>query len=414
MGERGPSASEVSKRIRNCKNLCTPPVRLTRYDVAITKSSAKANVNRSYFQVCRFILFFIAASASFTGFYQKSHFCEAGLPGAYPPAQFEAMVDGTAHRPYVYRQMLPEIANLVDRIVPQSIKSRLYAHQGSGLNAYLQPLASSPTAQNKIYFFRYLVVYTLTFLFALVAVYAMSWVCRALDFCEPAAILAPVIFILLIPFTDSGGGNLYDFPELAFFALSCWIALKLDWGWIIPIAALGAWNKESFILFLLTLYPLIRRRNPQQASLLALAVLCAVYLSISLPIRMHFAHNPGSAIEFHLFDQLHFFSHPRTFIFSTEGTYGVRAPQTYSLLPLAMVIWTVHRAWKDLPRAIRQHAKIAAVINIPLYYLFCLPGELRDLSMLYITFLLVIAVNLNNWIRRSANSSANRLQSGTL
>jgi len=361
-------------------------------------------VSRLYFQACRFVLFFVAASASFSGFYEKSHFCEAGVTGAYPPAEFEAMVDGTAHRPYVYRQMLPELASFSDRIFPASIKSRLYAHQGTGFAAYMQVMAESPTASNKIYFFRYLVIYTLTFLFALLAVYAMSWVCRALEMCEPATIFAPVILILLIPYADSGGGNLYDFPELAFFALAVWVALRFDWWWIIPVAALGAWNKESFVLILLTLYPLIRRRHSRAASLLAVAVLCAVYLSVSVPIRMRFAHNPGSTVEFHWMDQLRFFRHPRTFIFSTEETYGVRSLYGYSLLPMTMVIWTVYRAWRHLPAAIRQHAKIAAIINIPLYYLFCLPGELRDLSMLYISLLLAIAVNINQWIGSAAGS----------
>lgn len=358
-------------------------------------------MSRLYFQACRFVLFFVAASASFSGFYEKSHFCEAGVPGAYPPAQFEAMVDGTAYRPYVYRQMLPELANIADQNVSPSIKLRLYEHQGSGLTAYLHSISASPTARNETYFFRYLVVYTLTFLFALLAVYAMSWLCLVLHMCEPAAIFAPVILILLIPYFDSGGGNLYDFPELAFFALAAWIALKYDWWWIIPVAALGAWNKESFALFLLTLYPLIRRRHSRVASLLALAVLIATYLCVSIPIRMRFAHNPGSTLEFHLLDQLRFFSHARTFIFSTEETYGMRAPLAYSLLPLAIVIWTVRRAWRHLPTAIQQHAKIAALINIPLYYLFCLPAELRDLSILYISLLLAIAVNIHKWIHRS-------------
>lgn len=359
-------------------------------------------MNRLYFHLCRFILFFIAASVSFNGFYEKWHFGEPGVTGEYELARFESMVDGTAYRPYVYRQMLPEIANLTDRYAPQSVKSKLYIHQGSGIGAYVQPMAASPTAQSRTYFFRYLVVYTLTFLFALLAVYAMSWVCHALQIPETAATFAPVLLILLIPYLQSGGGYFYDFSELALFALAVFAALRFEWFWIIPIAALGAWNKESFVLFLLTLYPLIRRRSSRALSLVAVAVFCVVYLSVCVPIRMRFAHNAGSALEFHLLDQLLLFTHPRTFIISTEETYGLRALLAYSLLPIAIVLWTVRRAWRHLPAAIQQHAKLAAAINIPLYFLFCLPGELRDLSMLYIALLLVIAVNISNWVRNTA------------
>jgi hypothetical protein len=32
-----------------------------------------------------------------------------------------------------------------------------------------------------------------------------------------------------------------------------------------------------------------------------------------------------------------------------------------------------------------------------LYFLFCNPGELRNFSLLYITFLLLLAANLTEW-----------------
>ena len=45
----------------------------------------------------------------------------------------------------------------------------------------------------------------------------------------------------------------------------------------------------------------------------------------------------------------------------------------------------------------QNHARIAFAINIPLYLLFCDVGELRDLSFLYVTLLLLIAQNLRAW-----------------
>jgi len=38
-------------------------------------------------------------------------------------------------------------------------------------------------------------------------------------------------------------------------------------------------------------------------------------------------------------------------------------------------------------RTIQRHTQIAAVINFPLFILFCGAGELRNLSFLYIAFL---------------------------
>jgi hypothetical protein len=36
-------------------------------------------------------------------------------------------------------------------------------------------------------------------------------------------------------------------------------------------------------------------------------------------------------------------------------------------------------------------------LNFPLFLLFCAPGELRDLSMLYVTLLLLVAASLAEW-----------------
>jgi len=41
------------------------------------------------------------------------------------------------------------------------------------------------------------------------------------------------------------------------------------------------------------------------------------------------------------------------------------------------------------------------VINFPLYFLFCQPGEFRDLSLLYISLVLIIATNLQMWMKQA-------------
>ncbi len=77
-------------------------------------------------------------------------------------------------------------------------------------------------------------------------------------------------------------------------------------------------------------------------------------------------------------------------------------PAFSSLIPFALLVWTVWRGWPLLPRWAKEHAQIAAAINVPLYLLFCMPGEFRDLSLLFISFLLILAVNLQQWIESSS------------
>jgi hypothetical protein len=354
-----------------------------------------------YYKICQFILFLMAASASFNGFYTQCHFHETGITGGWAPISFQNMVDGTAWRPYVYRQMLPSLANWMDQDASQAYKDRWFNLEGKDPHAYISAIAASPAVQNKAYFFRYLVIYGMTFLFALLAVYAMYLVCRALEFSEPVAVLAAVVIILMLPYfmmSSQNSGYFYDYPELAFLALAVWITLKFDWWWAIPIAALGTWNKESFLFAIPSLYPLIRRRTSRFGALLGVAVLCAACIAVYYPERLHFAHNLGGTVEFQWRAQLESFLHPANMLFSTQQTYGVRVIRAFSVLPLSLLIWTVWRAWKGLPLALRRHGQIAAVINFPLYLVFCTPGELRDLSLLYMVLLAVVAANLNSWL----------------
>jgi hypothetical protein len=354
-----------------------------------------------YSRVWRFVLFFVAASASFQGFYTQCHFHEVGISGGWEPTSFQRMVDGTADRPYIYRQMLPEIANWIDSATSQDVKDKWYRRQWSSSIGYINAITVSPAAKNKVYFFRYVIFYGTTFLFTLLAVYSMYLVCNALEMPAISAVFAPIIVILILPYfmnSYQGSGHFYDYPELALMSLAIWITLKFDWWWAIPLVALGTWNKESFLLVVLTLYPFIRRRHSRVASLIGVAVLCGACLAVYYPIRLRFAHNPGSTLEMHWLDQLAFFTDRRALILGTQETYGVRLINTFSVLPIALLVWTVWRAWKKLPLAVKRHAQIAAAINIPLYFLFCAPGELRDLSMLYVALLLVVAVNLNECI----------------
>lgn len=353
---------------------------------------AKANF---YSHICRFVLFFIAASVSFSGYYQKWHFAEADMPGDDSYASIEAMLDGTAHRPSVYRNLLPATANWLDRKAPQALKTSLTNRQASSDDPLLSTLSASPSANNPRYSFRYLLMYVGTFLFALLAVYAMYLVCCALGVPSPAASFAPIILILLMPYFQVGGGFFYDYPELTFFALAVGAALRLRWWWLLPIAALGTWNKETFVLFLLTLYPLLRRNASAIVTAQRMAALYVVSFAVLIPIRLHFAHNLGDDPGppwWH--GQLHFLLSTRNMFFATDETYGMRVLAAYTLLPIALLVGTAVRGWRHLPPAIQQHARIAAVINLPLYLVFCNPGEMRNLSMLFVTLMLLLAANL--------------------
>jgi hypothetical protein len=344
------------------------------------------------FRLWSFVLFFLASSASFQGFYSANHFQEVGTPGGVFEQDFRQLIEGKAYRPYVYRQMLPEMANWANRVTPEEVKAELYSRLMT--NSWFTAMTYSPVAMNETYFFRYLIVYLATFSFALTATFAMYLVCRELRAPLSIAVIAPVVMILLLPYIMGQDGWFYDYSELAFMALAVWVSMRQSWWWLIPIAALGTWNKESFLLFIATLYPFFRSRSSRKSAVAGVAALCLICAIVYLPIHAHFAGNPGVTAEFHLIDQLRYFGNFRQVLISTEEAYGLRLPRAFSALPLLLMVWMVRNCWKSLRPAIRTHAKIAAAINFPLFLIFCNPGELRDLSLLYVALLAVIAANL--------------------
>jgi hypothetical protein len=55
--------------------------------------------------------------------------------------------------------------------------------------------------------------------------------------------------------------------------------------------------------------------------------------------------------------------------------------------------------WKVTPNYIRQHLALAAAINIPLFLMFCAAGEMRNLSMLYVGTVALMAGALHRLMR---------------
>jgi hypothetical protein len=345
--------------------------------------------------ICLFVVFFIAAAASFNGFYTK--WSSIILPGVYQhsTARIDYTLDGALPRPYAYRRLLPDIANFADRVAPDALKNWLAAPRPSAPSRIAWFLAAPSTITP--YAFRFLLIYLEAMLFAILSLYAMYWVCGELAFPPLASIFAPVLLILFVPYTMNMGGYFYDYSELAFFALAAWVALRFNgWG-LIPIAAIATWNKESFLLFIPTLYPMLRRGSSSSRRFLTIGLSEIAGSIVYLIIRARFAHNAGSALQIHWRDQIHYFLDPHKFLFALDNTYGAVTPSVATLLPLALLAWVVYRHWPQLPVAIRQHARIAAAINFPLFFLFCAPGELRNLSLLYLAFLVTLATMLSSW-----------------
>ena len=116
-----------------------------------------------FYMICTYALLFISAAAAFNGYFDKSKLQDwRNAPDdIYGPATFAAMLDGTAWRPYVYRQLIPSMANLIDSAVPDSVQNRLYNwRNGIGLPIH-DEYFTSPVARSRAYFLRYWIVWAI-------------------------------------------------------------------------------------------------------------------------------------------------------------------------------------------------------------------------------------------------------------
>ncbi len=337
------------------------------------------------------ILLFIAAAASFNGFYTKIGFREGDWKRG-----FQAIVDGSAARPYVYRQLLPIIANGANRIVPAWFQQKLASLHGDDGRGFYASLFSSPVALNPVYSFRYLTFYLAAFAGAILAAVLFYLVCRKEGHAPEVSLISATLLILLIPYVQTRGGGYYDdFPEAAFIALAVLLARGAHWLWLVPVALLGTLNKETFILVILALWPLLNQRWGRLFAVLQVGILELVAGGIYLFNRFRFAGNPGGTVEFHLKDQLAYLGHPGLWLFKFGRVYGVFLPELATIVPALLLAWMIWRAWKDFSPSMRQFGWFIAAMNIPLFLLFCMPVEVRDLSLLYIVVLLSIATTFS-------------------
>ena len=339
---------------------------------------------------------FIVAAIAFGGFFEKWTFRDGTKFSAI------AMMDGTAERPFVYRQLLPTLANLADRVTPAGIKAKFQnalAENPLKRNMILRFFPNATESADTQNLLRYYALFALTFLSMLLAIFAMRHLCLLLYHDAPAATLAAFAMALLFPILLTEGGYFYDLPELLFMALAVILAWQGRWLLLALVTALATYNKESFLFFVVTLYPLLRTRFSRKTALLIEAGLLAIAVAINIAVKWHYAANPGEIVQSQLLSHLLWLLRPASYL-EFEVNYGFPTPKGFNIIHILLLVFLFRNAWRHFPPAFRQHLYIALAINLPLFLAFCYQGELRNLSMLNMGLLVAIMVNISLLLQR--------------
>lgn len=328
------------------------------------------------------VLFFVCAAASFSGILGKW-----GLREESARANIGRILAGEAYRPFAHRVLIPQAANLADRWTPASVKrhlvdklslDRIFTRAKGGMDAAIA--------------FRHLVIGYSVFLALLAAQWALQRLALACGVPALQAALAPALFVLVLPYLLTIGGYFYDAWELFFLALACWLAVRGRVGLLLVVSVLACLNKESYLVFVPALYPLLRASRSRRAALAGTGLVLGVSALVYVAVTSRLQDNPGERAEFHLFTNLAAYFNPFSGTYTQmELTYGLVGPSGMSLLTLLALVAVARRGWQGLPAPIRRHALVSICLSLPLFLALCATGELRNLSLCFPALVLLLA-----------------------
>jgi hypothetical protein len=333
-------------------------------------------------------LYVACAEFAFLAFIQNP-----GNPDSFEKARLPDLVAGTAHRPFVYRALLPMTVRAILAVMPERAEARLdvWAREYGPLRELLE----ATPAPDERYPAMYLVAYTLEWAsligFALVLRAAIVGLYAAGPW---AAILVPPGALLCLPVFYRYVSYDYDFPQLFLFTLGLLLLARRNWKWFYPVLVLGAFSKETTVLLVLIHVLGHAGRMPRRT----LAVHTLVPLAIIVGARcllqfVIFPDNPGVPAEKWWLRNWDMISNPRRwgflfFHFAWVGRTALVVPTNYNvlfLLLVPLVCWS----WSEKPVLLRRGLWIIPVLGV-LTFVMGYIDEMRDYYEAYpVVYLLI-------------------------
>jgi hypothetical protein len=294
-----------------------------------------------------------------------------------PRSPLAGLIYGTAHRPFVERVLIPVTTRTI-----------LYAIPESGRRTLSEWLLASPKfvkeAARLGWDTLYLPEYVVSLSLSLASLIAFPFAVRRLVVLLYVAddivyALLPIGIVLgLPPFFLVGTHYIYDFPSLLLFTLGFVVLMQEQWLLFYSVYVIGCLNKETMVfLAALTLLIYGRQWTPVK-SITHLAAQILLFVILKILLGSWFSQNPGNAVEFHLWGNIH-----NTLLPYPLGT----------LVLVALICFLVVHDFGEKPRALRKAAWLLLPFAM-LMFIFGWINEARDLYEIYPVYGLLIAHTL--------------------
>jgi len=295
----------------------------------------------------------IAAKAIAKNASSENYQPEIGENPAYyaSRASLNRMLDGTAHRPFVNRTLVPQLTNALTFLIPSGMETLL-------------PNPSYSLA------LRYAILLDTLFLAGWIL--ASRWL---IGLFHPATsgqwldFIGLISLICLWPMLSRH--YLYDFSSLFFATLLYGLLYQRRLGWFTFVYTIALFNKETAVLMLIPAVWWLKRYE-WPALWLVIFILSRVVLFLA------FGKNEGTTLEFHLFEQLGgYLAHP-------QGSLLI-------FLATSLLLFRLKSLWVTQADFIRYNFAWLAPIYLILQLLFGMPHEIRVFLELYpLTIILVL------------------------
>lgn len=354
-----------------------------------------------------FFVYILGAASSYSGYFEQWAFRDG--EDRY---SLTHMLEETAHKPFVYRQLIPKTVQIIRDVLPVELVDRLSRSLiDFGHLKRIYAKATEATIATSV--FEYATTYYLTGLFWFFALVALGWVCYSATGCIAASVLAPLAFAHLYPTLLYRGGYFYDPVEVFFFALSAVLAAKNKIWLIVGLAPFATLNKEAFLFWIICLMPLMDLANNSWRKLIGVALACLISGLTYLVLKFQYSQNLGEYVENHLYGNIIFYLQPGSY-FGWGMTYGFPFPRGVNVLNFAACGGLVWLSWNRLPLVWRRHVKLALIINLPLVLIFARRDEVRNLSLLFVGLVVLIAVGIQRGLDFSFQAGCKDRGSGEL
>ncbi|MBD3384948.1 hypothetical protein GF407_08480 [candidate division KSB1 bacterium] len=220
----------------------------------------------------------------------------------YHPSKFSSMVNGTAHKPFIYRTLVPSTIRTIEALTPDTIEKKCIELISD--NLFLEDIYKT-FRWEPYYAYRYIwAVVIMFFSFLGFAHFTVKFIRDFYDLpdsWQSSLLLATILLLGLPPFFKYTS-MIYDPTQLFLFTLALYMLERNRLKAFFFTFILCCLNKETAVL-LVPLYGIIYFKRPNALTFAGfLSLLVISFLLIKGLLALHYHNNPGAFLELHLID----------------------------------------------------------------------------------------------------------------